>query len=135
MSIGDMEHRMVLVACMWDDIAVSVNWFGSYLECDSSGPGCIVSTTTFTATLQVATRFHAPADDLDNHEQSDETCADQQIAFTDRLGQQHVRRQIRVHGLVDLLHGLQFIGAWLHPMFGIASSMSRSSCGSVRWHW
>jgi cellulose 1,4-beta-cellobiosidase len=35
-----LERGMVLVVSMWDDIAVSMNWLDSYMDCDPSEPGC-----------------------------------------------------------------------------------------------
>merc|ERR1719386_258572 len=35
-----LERGMVLVVSMWDDIAVSMNWLDSYMDCDPSSPGC-----------------------------------------------------------------------------------------------
>ena len=36
-----LDRGMVLVISMWDDIAVSMNWLDSYMDCDPSEPGCI----------------------------------------------------------------------------------------------
>jgi len=36
-----LDRGMVLVISMWDDIAVSMNWLDSYMDCDPSVPGCI----------------------------------------------------------------------------------------------
>jgi len=35
-----LDRGMVLVVSMWDDIAVSMNWLDSYMDCDPSSPGC-----------------------------------------------------------------------------------------------
>jgi cellulose 1,4-beta-cellobiosidase len=35
-----LDRGMVLVISMWDDIAVSMNWLDSYMDCDPSEPGC-----------------------------------------------------------------------------------------------
>merc|ERR1719223_1502086 len=35
-----LDRGMVLVVSMWDDIAVSMNWLDSYMDCDPSEPGC-----------------------------------------------------------------------------------------------
>merc|ERR1719223_2335047 len=41
-AMGDaLDRGMVLVISMWDDIAVSMNWLDSYMDCDPSEPGCI----------------------------------------------------------------------------------------------
>merc|ERR1719213_689929 len=40
-AMGEALNRgMVLVISMWDDIAVSMNWLDSYMDCDPSEPGC-----------------------------------------------------------------------------------------------
>lgn len=35
-----LDRGMVLVISLWDDIAVSMNWLDSYMDCDPSEPGC-----------------------------------------------------------------------------------------------
>ena len=35
-----LDCGMVLVFSMWDDIATSMNWLDSYMDCDPSEPGC-----------------------------------------------------------------------------------------------
>merc|ERR1711957_514119 len=41
-TVGEaLDRGMLLVISMWDDIAVSMNWLDSYMDCDPSEPGCI----------------------------------------------------------------------------------------------